>query len=345
MTFRIGIIGAGFATEQYHLPAWTAIPGATVAALCDVDGEKAGRIGSRHGIRRIYDEYKDMLSDGGLDIVTVATPAYCHYQQILDALDSGTHVVTEKPMTVTHNESIRAARKSTECGKKLMCLQQSRFKNSTIQLKNAIEHGRMGTIYYGTAKSIRSRGVPAQAHFRLDPSQGGGPLYDSGPHIVDVAWFLMGQPELRSVTASSWSELSHSASTEVDGSQINAGNFECEDFVAAHLVFADNRVLNVEISYLANLPFDKQVECILWGTNATANWPEAQLYVNRGATVSVESLDPASDGHLGTTMLSAFLDSVKHDTDVPIDPLQTAEVIRFIEAIHTSCKSAKQLFF
>lgn len=339
MSFRVGIIGAGFATEQYHIPAWKNITGCSIESVCDVNPERLCLIRDMLGIDRTYTDYKEMLSDGGLDIVTIATPAYCHHEQIIDSLNCDLHVVTEKPMAVTHRQCLDAVTTSIRLGKKLMCLQQSRFKNSTTLLKRSIDSGDLGEIYYASAKSLRSRGIPKPAHFKYDNAQGGGPLYDSGPHIIDVAWFLMGRPELKRVTANSWNKLAMSNTVDCEGAKINWQNYHCEDLVVAHVEFSNGSVLSLEISYLANMPFSKRSECTLWGTDGGAHWPKADIYLNDGGNVTTRGISVPRQGALGTEMLNSFVESVVNDTPVAIDPMDSAKVIRIIQAIHDSCRS------
>jgi len=343
-TYKVGVIGAGFTAEQYHIPAWNKIDKCEVLAVCDVDKNRLGLIQKKYQIKNAYLDYKDMLSDTSFDIITVATPSYCHYEQIINSLDRGMHVVVEKPMALSYGECLDAIKVSGKNRRKLMCLQQNRFKKSTIKLQEIIRNGKLGEIYYAKATSVRSRGVPAAGHFTVESARGGGPLYDSGAHIIDIAWYLMGKPGLKSVVASSWNKLAASNTITLGDRIFNSNNYLCEDMVVAHLTFANGSVLSIEISYLANMPFTKKSECLFWGTIGGAYWPDAEIYVNEGDKVITQKLDVSTQYSLGTEMLQSFVNSIERDEEVAIDPHDSAEVIRIIQSIHESCHCNKPIF-
>src|SRR5262245_43995834 len=93
---RLAIIGCGRVVEQCHLPALRTIGGLMVAALCDTDVARLGRIADRFGVRRRYTEYRAMLEDGGFDVVAVCTPPERHTEISLAALDAGQPLFVEK---------------------------------------------------------------------------------------------------------------------------------------------------------------------------------------------------------------------------------------------------------
>jgi predicted dehydrogenase len=336
--FKIGIIGAGFTAEQYHIPAWNKIKNCDVHAVCDIDKHRLDLTQNKFNIKNAFFDYRDMLSDNSLDIITITTPTYCHYQQIIDSLNSGMHVTVEKPMALSYEECLDAIDVSDKNRRKLMCLQQNRFKNSTKKLHEVIGAGELGEIYYASASSIRSRGVPAAKHFLCESSKGGGPLYDSGAHIIDIAWYLMGKPVMKSVVANCWNRLATSNTIRIGDSLLNSDNYHCEDMVAAHLQFDNGCVLSIEISYLANMPFSKKRECLLWGTNGGAYWPNAEIYINDGESVITKKLDILKQNSLGVEMLKSFMNSIIRDETVEVDPHDSAQVVRMIQSIHESCR-------
>ncbi|MGH8120971.1 MAG: Gfo/Idh/MocA family protein [Gammaproteobacteria bacterium] len=342
-TYKVGVIGAGFTAEQYHIPAWNQIDKCKVLAVCDVNENRLGSIQKKFQIKDAYVDYKDMLADGGLDIITVATPSYCHYEQIINSLNRGMHVVVEKPMALSYGECIDAIKVSGMNHRKLMCLQQNRFKKSTIKLQEIISDGKLGEIYYAKATSVRSRGVPAAGHFTFESARGGGPLYDSGAHIIDIAWYLMGKPRLKSVVASSWNKLAASNTITLGDRIINSNNYLCEDMVAAHLTFVNGSVLSIEISYLANMPFVKKSECLFFGTSGGAYWPDAELYTNHGDKVVTRKLDVSTQYSLGAEMFQSFVNSIARDEEVAIAPHDSAEVIGIIQRIHEACSCSRPI--
>src|SRR5699024_4116901 len=81
-----------------------------------------------------------------------------------------------------------------------------RFSENTKLVKELIEQGELGTIYYAKATHIRRAGNPG-GWFAKKELSGGGPLIDLGIHLLDVCWYLMGKPNLRSIAGNTYNKL------------------------------------------------------------------------------------------------------------------------------------------
>jgi predicted dehydrogenase len=97
---RLGVIGAGSWAVAAHLPALTARGEVEFIGVCRHGGDKLESIRAEYGFAMASEDYRDVLSQG-LDIVVVASPSAHHHQHVKAALESGAHVLCEKPMTIT----------------------------------------------------------------------------------------------------------------------------------------------------------------------------------------------------------------------------------------------------
>lgn len=94
---KVGFIGAGWRALAAHYPSIDRLAGAEIAAICDLDAGKLKAAGDRYGVERRYTDYRRMLTEAQLDVVYVIMPPNNLTPIVIDCLDSGRHVVMEKP--------------------------------------------------------------------------------------------------------------------------------------------------------------------------------------------------------------------------------------------------------
>ena len=113
---RVGILGCGPISQFAHLESVQKGRNVTLRAVCDADESLAQRFGQFYDAERIYLNYEDMLADGQVDAVIIATSDAFHVPGALKALSAGKHVFSEKPVGVSAEEVEELARKVKETG-------------------------------------------------------------------------------------------------------------------------------------------------------------------------------------------------------------------------------------
>lgn len=156
---NVGIIGCGGIAES-HLDALLRMPEAVeVAAVSDVFETRARHfqdvIWKAGGRAERIASYRDLLGEGDLDYVVVATPEHWHAQQALDALDAGLHVYCEKPLTHTVEEANAVVRKVQQTGRKLQVGVQGMSDDSYASAHEAIKAGTLGPIVHAQIDYVR----------------------------------------------------------------------------------------------------------------------------------------------------------------------------------------------
>ena len=116
---KVGVVGLGFGASV-HIPCLVNNRHADVVALCARNSERAREVADTHGIGTVYTDYREMLSKAGLDAVVVATPDDLHYRMVNDALDSGLHVLCEKPLALDSDQAAELCKKAGKIGVKHM---------------------------------------------------------------------------------------------------------------------------------------------------------------------------------------------------------------------------------
>jgi predicted dehydrogenase len=151
---RVGLIGAGD-IAQYHLLAWSRVPGASVVALADQDPERGRARAERFDIPASYADAATMLATERLDAVDIATWRESHVELVRLAADHGLHVLCQKPLAPTLAEA-EALVASLPSGIRLMVHENRRFARHFRQIGAWIEAGRIGTVRQGLMTSYRS---------------------------------------------------------------------------------------------------------------------------------------------------------------------------------------------
>jgi len=96
---RVGLVGSGFVAEL-HMHAYHRVYGAAVSVTAVVSrGDAVVAFAKRHQIAKVYRNYQDLLKDPEIDVIDICTPAVLHSSMIIEAMESGRHVICEKPFT------------------------------------------------------------------------------------------------------------------------------------------------------------------------------------------------------------------------------------------------------
>lgn len=252
------------------MPGYASIPDlCEMVAVCDVDPETAKKAAAKFDVPDVYSDYRKLLEDKEIDAVSVATPNAYHLQPSVDALKAGKHVLCEKPLAMNAHEAKEICRAAKDAGKILQVGLQLRFSGPIKFMKDYIDNGHMGDIYYARAQALRRRGVPAWGVFIDKEKQGGGPLIDIGVHILDLTLFLMGYPKPISASGQTYDTLGKNPALFNNWGDYDRSKYTVEDFAVGLIKFDNGSTVVLESSFMANLegnPFQTQ----LFGTKAGA---------------------------------------------------------------------------
>ena len=195
---NVGIIGAGHISES-HIKSYQANGNCVIKAIADLNLKNAQKRAAEFGIEKAYDNYWEILNDASIDAVSVATPTFTHKGIVIDALNSGKHVLCEKPPALNADEvqaCVEAAKKS---GKLLMYGLVLRFRPQTRYLKEFVDAGKMGAFV--SADCVRVSLCSSAESWFASRAKGGGILRDAAIHEIDNVLYLMGYPKPKVVVA------------------------------------------------------------------------------------------------------------------------------------------------
>jgi len=289
----------------------------------------------------VFCDYKTMLNEIRPDIVAIATESGKHAEIAISALEAGCHVLTEKPMSLSTEDSIRMINKARECGKTLGVSFQNRFNAPIQKLKKAVDAGRFGRILHGQIQIRwnRNEHYYQQALWRGTWEQDGGTLMNQCTHGIDLLQWLMNSPVKR-----------------VHGVTRNFQRpIEAEDFGSAILEFENGAVGIIEGTanvYPTNINetlsiFGEKGTVVIGGlaVNKIETWrfaDAAEVGDTEDKVVNPDEKDPPSVYGFGHSALYAnYLEAVETGKE----PLVTGEAgrkaIDIVLAIYKSMKDGK----
>jgi predicted dehydrogenase len=190
---RVGLIGFGLAGYAFHAPMIRGVKGMELACVLErhTDNAKA-----RYPEVRIARNLDEMLADKSINLLVVATPNDTHYSYAKAGLEAGRHVVVDKPMTPTMAEAEELVQLAAERDLLISVYQDRRWDGAFLTVKKLISAGSLGKVAEYESRFDR---------FRLDAKPGAwrekadfpaaGVLWDLGPHLIDGALVLFGEPE------------------------------------------------------------------------------------------------------------------------------------------------------
>ena len=148
MTVGVGVIGAHRWAEVAHLPGYAACSGAKLAAICDIDIERAKRMAERFAIPNAYADHRELLNDAAVDLVDVCTPTHTHLQLSRAAIAAGKHVLSEKPLADEARDAFEAAAVAERRGVRTKLGFTFRYSPAIRRLRGWIADGTLGDIFH-----------------------------------------------------------------------------------------------------------------------------------------------------------------------------------------------------
>jgi UDP-N-acetylglucosamine 3-dehydrogenase len=178
---KVGVIGAG-AMGKNHIRIYSEMPDVELAGISDIDKDLVESLAQQYDTKA-YTDYKEMLASG-LDAVSIVVPTKMHRQVATDAVESGAHVLVEKPIADTVENANAIIDKAKENDRLVMVGHIERFNPAVIKLKEIINSGLLGKIV-----SISTTRVgPYNPRIRDV-----GVILDIGVHDIDVISHLYGR--------------------------------------------------------------------------------------------------------------------------------------------------------
>jgi predicted dehydrogenase len=326
----IGVIGAGYWGPK-HVRNFNDVPGARATMVADLDEGRLSTVQQQHSGIRTTTNYRDLLASPDVDGVVVATPVSTHGRLAREALLAGKHVLVEKPLAGSTEEVQELIRVATECHRVLMVGHTFVFNPAVRALRDLIEHGVLGDIFYIHSQRL-NLGL-----FQRDINV----LWDLAPHDVSILMYILdAQPIAVSASGSAYVQpgiedvayldlaFPHRVRATIHVSWLDPNKVRRITVVGSRkmAVYDDVEVLEKIRVY------DKGVD----PPPPTASFGEFQLSYRYGDIMipHVSSTEPLR------LECQHFLECIQHGTTPLSDGLQGLRVVRVLESAQAALKTA-----
>ena len=342
---RVAVIGCGRIVHKSHSEAIIENrEKIECVAVCDVVEEKAKSFSSlleKSGLKKpeIYTDYKEVLKRDDIDAVVVATESGKHHRITIDSLESGKHVLVEKPMALSTKHMDEMIELSRRKNLKLGVCFQNRFNPPIQELKKKIDSGAFGEIFYGV---IQIRWNRNKDYYKMAPWRGtwnmdGGVLMNQSTHGIDLLQWLLGG-DVESV---------YGVIRNFDHPYI-----EAEDFGTAIVKFKSGRVGIIEATSIV-YPKNLEEKLSIFGKNGTVvigglavNRIEVWRFPNENTHPYMNLPDPETVyGHGHVPLYADFYDAVENDRDPYIPGEEGRKAVDIVLGIYRSWIENREVEF
>ena len=193
----IGLIGTGFARTA-QAPAFQLCDGAELVAVCSGHHDNAVKVASEYKIAHACESYEQLLALEEVSLVVVSAPPYLHHPITIAALNSGKHVICEKPMAMTADEAQEMATLAAAKPDQLSIIDHElRFNPTWRRMKELVDSGFLGDLYHINVTIASGFRHSAQRPWNWwsQKSAGGGLLGALGSHAIDALRWTFGEIE------------------------------------------------------------------------------------------------------------------------------------------------------
>ncbi len=351
---RAGVVGLGWAGQQ-HMAAYADLDGVELVGIAGMEAEPLARLGDLYAVEHRVATWQELIEQADLDVVSVATPTVLHAPIAIGALDAGVHVLSEKPMAETAPVAATMVAAAEANDRVLDVSFNHRMRGDIQALKKIIDAGLLGSIYYAKAGWLRREGIPGLGTwFTRAATAGGGPLMDIGVHMLDMALYLLGEPQVRAATAATYAEFGprgkggspYGPRRDTPGAQ-----FDVEDLSTAFLRLADGGTLLLESSWAQWIPHD---QCYLavygadggasveWGGEPKEPYRKLSIWTEiSGVAAELNPTPPPDRGHRGC--VEDFLAKVRsgdYAAHRGVTPMARAVVV---DACYASAEAGREV--
>lgn len=326
---KVGLVGFGYASATFHAPLIASTPGLLLAAVAS---SKPERVHAAFPNAQVFDTPAALFACDDIDLVVIATPNETHFPLAHQALETGKHVVIDKPFVLNTDEAKQLIALSAARSLQLSAFHNRRWDGDFMTVRQLLDDGVLGRVVHFESHFDRYR-PQVVARWRESSAAGGGLWYDLGPHLLDQALQLFGTP------SSIWLDMAR----QRDGAL-------ADDWFHAVLSYGSMRAV-LHASALTAVPaprfsvhgtqgsyvkhgLDMQETALRAGAKLTGEWAadtSAGVLTLQAGQALAERPHPTLPGAY-TAYYAQMRDAILHGAPVPVTAESAHAVISLIEA-------------
>ncbi len=314
-----------------------------IVAVCDVVPEHMENVLAKHGLEtdtsiKRYTDYKQMIAENELELVSIATESGLHAEIALFCIENGINVIIEKPMAMSLQDADKIIKASEEKHVKVSACHQNRFNIAVQEMRKALEAGRFGKLSHGSihVRWNRNQDYYTQAPWRGTWAQDGGALMNQCIHGIDLLRWTFGD-EVEEVYGQTRQQFHH--------------YLEAEDIGMAVVKFKNGAIGTIEGTtnvYPQNLEETLYVfgetGTVKLGGKSTNNIDVWNFAEESDADQKNKGLEEATSNVYGnghTSLFADVMDAIENDRAPYVDAHAGRNALEMILAIYKSQKTGQ----
>jgi UDP-N-acetyl-2-amino-2-deoxyglucuronate dehydrogenase len=335
---KFGLVGCGMISPK-HIKAIIDLPEAELVAVCDTIKERADKIAQEEKCKS-YQNYEDLLKED-LDVIAISTPSGMHANMSIKALESGKHVLCEKPMALNTKDTQKMMEAEKKSGQKFFLVKQNKFNPPIRALKDAVYHNKLGNLIMINSNVYWNRNDQyyANENWRGTKNIDGGMFFTLASHFLDLMLWIGGKVE----------------SVQSVMGNYNHPQIETEDAGIVLLKFKNGAIGKILVTTCVQ-PKNMEGNLYVLGTKGTVKVGGKYLnelehwYVEGVETPKLEKSAPANDygfyqGSMSNhdKVYKNVLDVLLKGEEIKTNSQQGHESIEVIQAAYLSAKLNKEI--
>lgn len=310
-------------------------------AACDIVKENIENLLAKHELQndvsiKRYTDYKKMIEENELELISIATESGIHAEIALYCIDHGINVIIEKPMAMSMQDANEIIRRAEEKLVKVAACHQNRFNIAVQEMRKAMEAGRFGKLSHGSihVRWNRNEGYYTQAPWRGKWASDGGALMNQCIHGIDLLRWMMGD-EVEEVYGQTRQQFHD--------------YLEAEDVGMAVVKFKNGAIGTIEGTtnvYPQNLEetlyvFGEKGTVKLGGksTNNIDVWDFADENKEDEKKKGLEEATSNVYGNGHTSLFADMIDAIEHDRKPYVDAVAGRNALELVLAVYKSQKT------
>jgi len=274
--YNVAIIGTGLIANKFHIPAFKKNKQVNELILFDINRENLSKTSKKHKIKKVYMNFKKMITENNIDILNICTPPYLHLKYINEAIKNKIHIFVEKPFVINSFQLKSLETKLKKSKIHFYCAYHQRFRPVSEELKKIIKRNIIGDVYFINIVHRKFRSIPNQSkYFSKSKFSGGGPLIDLGSHYFDLVGWVLNYPKNKKISNYCFSHISKMKNNK---KILPFKFFDNEELAVGNIELNNKYLISYELGYLLNAK--KELRFIeFFGTKGSFNWPQGEISI------------------------------------------------------------------
>lgn len=330
---KLGVVGLGGIAQVIHLPILSRMDEVELVAVCDSDFPKCRNIGARYNIKKCYNDVDKMLDENPeMAAVVIATQTNVHKDVSIKCLEADKDILVEKPVARNYKEAKTIVDTAKKRKRKLMVAMNNRFRNDMMMQRTFTKAKEIGEIFYVKAGWIKPQSSNQKWILEKDKS-GGGVFLDNGIAMLDMGLWILGFPEVKSVSASNYYHNTKSV----------------EDSSIALIRFKNNTTLTIEVSW-SLLRDGELFYCNVYGKEGSSSINPFKIYKRMdGELYNITPKKIVTPANVFKKSyeyeLRHFIGAVEGKHNIISSGDDALKVIEIVDAVYKSARAGKEIIF